>query len=254
MAANAGADALGFVFARKSKRYVDPSSVRGITTGIPPFVARIGVFVDSPPNEVERIAKISGLTAVQLHGDENPEDFRSFSLPLIKAVKVKVSQGELSLEDNGGAGKTVNEKVTKTGKLIGNKEIVDTSYEQLKRWQGLIQGILVDSVVLGQFGGTGHPVPWNNSEVQNLFARIKALEIPLILAGGLSLENVRNAIHAVHPEAVDVSSGVELAGRKDAGLIQEFIKQAKEDSISTQLLRWNQFTDQSPSELSPRFV
>ncbi|GAB6174022.1 phosphoribosylanthranilate isomerase [Paradesulfitobacterium aromaticivorans] len=228
MAVNAGADALGFVFAPHSKRYVDPVSVREITTRISPFVARVGVFVDSTPNEVERIAKISGLTAVQLHGDENPEDFRHLSLPLIKAVKVKVTRGEFAPEGNDSMGKGTDENVIQAGKQELTVEIGQDFGMQLRRWQGLIQGILVDSVVLGQFGGTGHPVAWNNSEVQNLFASIKALGIPLILAGGLSPENVKEGILAVHSEAVDVSSGVELAGRKDARLIREFIKQAQE--------------------------
>lgn len=204
MAVNAGADALGFVFAYKSKRYVDPALVREITNILPPFIARVGVFVDASPDEVERIATVSGLTVIQLHGNENPAHYVHLGLPLIKAVKV-------SLADSKGTA----------------VEVARDLSIKLRAWQGVVQGILADSAVLGQFGGTGQAVPWSHPEVQNLFSHIKAVGIPLILAGGLHPHNVREAIAVVRPEGVDVSSGVEAAGRKDAHLIHEFMEQVK---------------------------
>lgn len=214
MAVNAGADALGFVFAHKSKRYVDPASVREITNKLPPFIARVGVFVDASPDEVERIARVSGLTVIQLHGEENPSDYRDLSLPLIKAVKVSLAEEAPSFDF----------------RMRGQEAAVEVARDlsiKLKAWQGVVQGILVDSAVLGQFGGTGQAVPWNHPEVQNLFSDIKAAGIPLILAGGLHPHNVKEAIEVVRPEAVDVSSGIEVDGRKDKYLIQEFIKQVQ---------------------------
>jgi phosphoribosylanthranilate isomerase len=201
-AAESGADALGFIMAPSSKRYIEPQLVRGIAKQLPPYIARIGVFVNTPPAEVKDLIGFCGFTGFQLHGDEEPEDYRQITSPLIKAIKVPV--GETDLIINGESG-----------------------YSNPGKWTGLVQGLLVDSVVAGQFGGTGHSLPWDNMFSQNLFREIKATGIPLILAGGLTLDNVSEGIRKVKPYAVDVSSGVERDGKKDAMLIQEFIKKAK---------------------------
>ena len=92
----------------------------------------------------------------------------------------------------------------------------------------MLQGILVDSSYQGQLGGTGSPLPWDNLSLQQLFDCIRSFDIPLILAGGLSPENVQLAIRAVKPYGVDVSSGVERLGTKDPDLIKSFIEKAKE--------------------------
>lgn len=227
IAVNAGADALGFVFAPQSKRYIDPVSVREITNKISPFVARAGVFVDSTPDEVENIARISGLTVIQLHGEENPAHYRDLGLPLIKAIKVSLAQGEDPFKGNGGMGEGPDKTVIPADKQEVGIEIGQDFDAKLRAWQGLVQGILIDSAVLGQFGGTGQAVPWSHPEVRNLFSDIKAAGIPLILAGGLYPHNVKEAIEVVRPEAVDVSSGVEADGGKDKNLIQEFMKQVQ---------------------------
>lgn len=213
-AVNAGADALGFVFAHKSKRYIDPASVWEITKKLPPFVARVGVFVDFSPAEVERITRVSGLTVIQLHGDENPADYSHLGLPLIKAIKVDLAEKKSAFKNND----RMNED-------FGDVE--EDLITELQGWQGQVQGILVDSAVMGQFGGTGQPLPWSNPEIQSLFMNIKASGISLILAGGLNPENVKDAIETVRPEIVDVSSGVETAGKKDARLVNKFITECK---------------------------
>lgn len=82
------ADAIGFVFWKRSPRYIAASSARRIARGMPPFVTRVGVFVDASPREVARVAKHVGLNAIQLHGDENPAEYRSIGLPIVKAVSV----------------------------------------------------------------------------------------------------------------------------------------------------------------------
>jgi phosphoribosylanthranilate isomerase len=201
-AAEAGADALGFIMAKSSKRYVEPQLVREITKHLPPYIARIGVFVDTPPAELKDLLDFCGFTGFQLHGDEEPEDYCNITAPLIKAIRVPVNGTDLT-----------------TNRQLG--------YAKIGKWSGLIQGLLVDSVVAGQFGGTGHSLPWDGMFSQNLFREIKAMGIPLILAGGLSLNNVCEGIRKVKPYAVDVSSGVERNGKKDAVLIREFIKKAK---------------------------
>ncbi|MHB8124123.1 MAG: phosphoribosylanthranilate isomerase [Desulfitobacteriaceae bacterium] len=201
-AAEAGADALGFVLVPSSKRYVEPQLVREITAQLPPYIARIGVFVNTLPTEVKELAELCGLTGIQLHGDEDPKHYRENTLPLIKAIRVPVNETNVNIKEQAG-------------------------FTSIRDWRGLVQGLLVDSVVAGQFGGTGCPLPWDNIPSQNLFREIKAEGIPLILAGGLTLLNVCEGIKKVKPYAIDVSSGVERDGRKNAKLIQEFITRAK---------------------------
>ncbi|HWQ88760.1 MAG TPA: phosphoribosylanthranilate isomerase [Desulfitobacteriaceae bacterium] len=200
--AEAGADALGFILVPASKRYIEPSLIREISAQLPPYIARIGVFVNTPPSEVKELAERCGLTGIQLHGEENPENYRQIALPLIKALRVPAEATETSPKGKSGSGN------------IGD-------------WRGLVQGLLVDSVVAGQFGGTGFSLPWNDAASQNLFAEIRSAGIPLILAGGLTLDNIEEGIRIVKPYAVDVSSGVERDGRKAAALIKEFIRKAK---------------------------
>jgi phosphoribosylanthranilate isomerase len=82
------ADAVGFVFWKASPRRVSPAAARKIARALPPFVAKVGVFVDAPPRDVARIARQVGLDAIQLHGDEDPARYRGVGLPLMKAVSV----------------------------------------------------------------------------------------------------------------------------------------------------------------------
>jgi len=195
-AVEAGADALGFVFAPSSKRYVEPKRVREITAQLPPFIARVGVFVDSSPAEVREIITSCGLTVIQLHGDENPEDYRELALPLLKAVRFELDGEEVA------------------GGYLGN-------------WIKSVQGIVLDAAYGGNFGGTGRALPWHDQELQGLCQEIARNKTPLILAGGLNPNNIQTAVAKVRPYAVDVSSGVESAGRKQRELIRAFVTQAK---------------------------
>jgi phosphoribosylanthranilate isomerase len=204
-AAEAGADALGFILAPASKRFIEPRRIREITAQLPPYISRIGVFVNSSPAEVREAAEFCGLTGIQLHGDENPEDYRQIALPLIKALRVPAEEAANGIGGDQGKGALYSPKA----------------------WKGLVQGLLVDSVVAGQFGGTGCSLPWDEAASQDLFAAIRAAGIPLILAGGLTLANVADGIRKVKPYAVDVSSGVEREGQKEAALIREFLRIAK---------------------------
>lgn len=197
-AVEAGADALGFVFHPLSKRSLEPEAARAIITELPPFIARVGVFVDKPWHEVEDIARECGLTAIQLHGKERPEDYKGIRLPIIKA---------LAPEDNS---------------------LTDGTFvNALSEWKNVVQAVLMDSVQAGQFGGTGNMLAWEQPTVQSSVEMVKQSGLPLILAGGLKPENVSHGIKSVHPYAVDVSSGVEREGRKDRELIQAFIYAAK---------------------------
>lgn len=190
-AAASGADAVGFVFWYMSPRRVDPEQAAAITAELPDQVLRVGVFVDAPRDEIERVSQLVGLDLLQLHGEEPPEALEGLSRPALKAVRV-------------GPRFTAEEAL---------------------RYSKTAQGIVVDTRLPGQTlmpGGTGVPFDW--SLVANL-----AEQVPfLMLAGGLSPTNVAEAVRAVRPDAVDVSSGVErMPGRKDPERVKAFIEASR---------------------------
>lgn len=180
-AAEAGVEAIGFVFWPKSRRYIAPSEAAAIAAALPPFVARVGVFVDEAPSTIRAIAAEVGLTALQFHGRESPQACRSFLLPVIKTLSVRDEDSLLGL---GG-------------------------YP--------VQAYLLDTFVPEQPGGTGRRFDWHVAR--------RAVEAGhrIILAGGLDPDNVAEAIQAVQPYGVDVSSGVETGGRKDLAKIHRFV-------------------------------
>ncbi len=188
LAAEAGADAVGFVFWAMSPRRVDVERAAAISRLLPPFVLRVGVFVDASPGEMARAADTVGLDLLQLHGDEPPEVFAALPRRALKAVRV-------------GRGFKANEAL---------------------RYARQAAGLLVDTRLAGDTsmpGGTGVPFDW--SLVNELRAQVPFL----VLAGGLSPDNVASAIEAVRPDAVDVSSGVEaVPGRKDPARVRAFVE------------------------------
>jgi len=181
-AAEAGADAIGLNFWRPGRRYVAPEVARQIARALPPFVCKVGVFVDEDPDKVREIADLVGLDALQLHGAETPEVCAGFDLPVIKGIRVR---GPESLADLG-------------------------------RYR--VAGFLLDAHVPGAAapGGTGRTFDWSLAE------RARAAG-PVILSGGLTPDNVEDAIRRARPYAVDVASGVETNGEKDPAKIRAFI-------------------------------
>jgi phosphoribosylanthranilate isomerase len=202
-AVEAGADAVGFVLA-PSRRQVTPERVQSLVSGLPPTVAKVGVFVNEQPEVVRQIATYSGLTHVQLHGDEPPEALEAVGLPVIKAIRVRSHADLQRLPDYRHAA-----------------------------------AVLLERYVPGQAGGTGKPMDWTMvrwaAEVLRgagvtLSEPDEPLEpgkVKLILAGGLTPQNVVDAIREAQPGGVDVSSGVETNGEKDIDKIYAFVAQAK---------------------------
>jgi len=183
-AADAGAAAIGLVFWPRSPRAVDLPSARGIVAALPPFVLRVGVFVDEQPDVMARIADSVGLDVLQLHGEEPPEMIAALARRALKAVRV-------------GPG---------------------FRPEQALRYASHAAGLLLDTKDADRPGGSGRPFDW--SLVAGLRERVGFL----VLAGGLTPDNVAEAVRAVRPDAVDVSSGVESApGRKDPGKLRAFV-------------------------------
>ncbi len=184
-AARLGADALGFNFWPRSKRYVAPEAAREMVRSLPPFVAAVGVFVDPDRDEVLRAVEASGIQVVQLHGDEPPALCASLPLPVVKAIRIAAARDLAALE----------------------------TYH--------VSAFLLDSASPG-YGGSGRTFDW-------ALAAGVASSIRAILAGGLSPENVADAVRTVRPYGVDVASGVESEpGVKDAARMELFIRAAKE--------------------------
>ena len=188
-ALEAGAEMLGFNFYARSLRYVSPADARRVVEHLPEGVSCVGVFVNEATSaEVERVARESGVGAVQLHGDETPEFCRGLrGLTTIKALRV-------------GPGYSAEAAA-----------LYPTD------------AVLLDAYVADAWGGTGHTCDW-------ALARLtREAVLKLFLAGGLSPENVADAVSAVRPFAVDVCSGVETSpGRKSFQLMRRFIERARE--------------------------
>lgn len=184
-AVEAGADALGFVFA-KSPRQVTKEQAGEIIGNLPPFVTPVAVFVDEQVDIIHAICTFCNIHTVQLHGTENPssiDDLKGYKI--IKAFRIK-EEDDL--------------------KPLAN-------YKP--------HAFLLDSYVKGVAGGTGVPFKWEIARQAHKYG-------PIILSGGLTSENVREAILVVKPYAVDVSSGVESSpGKKDRLLVKRFITNAK---------------------------
>ena len=186
-AAEAGADAIGFVFYAKSPRAVDVRQARAIIAELPPVVTTVGLFVNASRCELNEILEVVPLDLLQFHGDETPQDCEGYHRPWIKALRVRPGDDlEAACQLYAGA-----------------------------------RGILLDTYVAGVPGGTGEAYDWSLVPAH--------LSKPIILAGGLSADNVGQAIAQVRPYAVDVSGGVEQAkGIKDAAKIEAFMQAVKQ--------------------------
>jgi len=184
-AARAGADAIGLVFHPDSPRYVTPEQALQILQAVPPLVTVVGLFMDAEAGEVNEVLATVPVDLLQFHGSETAALCRSFRRGYIKAVPMG--------GDSDGFTATFA------------KDYPDA------------RGFVVDSHAPGAAGGSGKRFDW-----QRLDARPAR---PLILAGGLTPDNVAAAVLEVKPWAVDVSSGVESSpGRKDIALMQRFVQ------------------------------
>jgi phosphoribosylanthranilate isomerase len=197
MVARAGADAIGLNFYPRSSRYISFDVAREIVAALPKEIAKVGLFVNVPPADVCRAYSDLPLDLIQLHGDEPPEYLTQLgNRPVMRAFRVRP----------------------------GNLHPV---VEYLARCRGLKvepRLALLDSLVPGEYGGTGTTVGWSTARQ---YAAQSALP-PLVLAGGLTPQNVAEAIAIVRPAAVDVASGVESSpGRKDPVAVEAFVRAVK---------------------------
>jgi phosphoribosylanthranilate isomerase len=185
VAVDAGADMLGLIFYPPSPRYVTPEQAQTIVASVPSSLPVIGVFVNADAETISRIARVSGVQMVQLHGEESPELCHQLSWPVVKTFRFTAQvQPEMM------------------------RQYTVAAY--------LIEGFHADL-----YGGGGAVADWQRAATLQQYGRI-------MLAGGLTADNVAAAIRTVRPYAVDVCSGVEATpGKKDGHKVRVFVARAK---------------------------
>lgn len=195
VAIDAGADALGFILA-PSKRRVSLEAIRDVVEKLDrsddhPSV--VGVMVNPSREEIIEVVNSGVIETVQLSGDERPDILGSIEVPVIKALRFSAGT---SFED---------------------------ATREIDAWFSAahpVARVIVEGHAAGTYGGTGTRADWD------LVSRL-ALRYPIVLAGGLTPENVGEAIREVRPWGVDVSSGVEVDGAKRLDLIRRFVEEAR---------------------------
>lgn len=205
-AIEAGADLLGFIFARESPRYVTPLQVRGILADVQPWragVRTVGVFVNEAPQNVARLLDFCGLDLAQLHGEEPPE-------------YLGATPGSPALL-RGRAYKGMRPRSPAEAVDLGRRFALPAEVRRARD----LPALLLDAYHPDRRGGTGAVSDWT------VGARLAA-EYPILLAGGLNTGNVADAIVEVRPWGVDVSSGIEAEpGRKDHAAMRAFAEAAR---------------------------
>lgn len=191
-AAAAGADFIGFVFAESRRRVTPAEACQLIATArtTNPAIRAVGLFVNASSDEIRRVRDTAGFDLVQLHGERTTERLSELGVPAIVSLRVEPEADPLQLH-------RFAEDVARYAELI----MIDGYHPTLA-------------------GGTGLRADWN-------VAGRLALNVPVLLAGGLDPECVSEAIRTVQPAGVDVSGGVERNGIKDAELIRSFIANAR---------------------------
>ncbi len=182
-AVEAGADALGFVFA-PSPRQVTPEAASAIIRELPPFVTTVGLVVDQDPLPLIDQCPVD---VVQFHGRESAAAIAPWGRRALKAFRLRSPADLDPIEEFSTVG-----------------------------------ALLLDAYVPGVAGGTGHRFPWELAVAAHRFRR------PIVVAGGLTPENVADCIRQTRPYGVDVSTGVEASpGKKDRARIRAFVQAAK---------------------------
>lgn len=182
---------LGFIFYDKSPRYIEPAQAGAMINWIEGPQC-VGIFVNQSMDDVNIIARQTGIDLVQLHGNESPEYCALMERPVIKAIHVSEEDTEQDIE------------------------------EKSEPYLGTVDYLLFDTKVKGFWGGTGKSFDWN-------LIKKAARGIPFFLSGGIGSENVGKACQTVQPFAVDLSSSLESEpGRKDYDKIEDFMDQMRE--------------------------
>lgn len=198
-AITAGADALGFVFYEKSKRYLAPEAANWLRT-LPAFVTRVGLFVDADLPFILRVYERLSLDLVQLHGDESPDFARALNAHGVRYIRAVPMRTLVT---------------------------VDEVLAYCARYEAAC-GFLLDNYGKSVMGGSGEAFSWKILPELTKQIALTDINAPLIIAGGLNPDNVADLLQTYQPYAVDVSSGVESsAGIKDLAKMLAFIQAVK---------------------------
>ncbi|ACB00822.1 MULTISPECIES: phosphoribosylanthranilate isomerase [Cyanophyceae] len=183
--AKVGVTDLGFICVQKSPRYVTPTQLATLTEALPAHIGKVGVFANQTLSEMLAIISQGNLTTAQLHGDESPE------------LCQQLRQQRPDLE------------------IIKALRIRDRrSLEWAKQYETVVDALLLDAYDPQQLGGTGHQINWDDLRQFNP-------AVPWFLAGGLNPDNIAVALGQLHPDGIDLSSGVEQSpGIKDLSKVQ----------------------------------
>ena len=189
--ADRGANSIGFICVERSPRYISPEPIKAIAEALPNNIDKVGVFADHSLIEITKVVKTARLTSVQLHGSESPEfcDRLRRDLPQdIELIKAFRIKNAASLQE-------IDPYLNK----------VDT--------------LLLDAYHPQMLGGTGHRIDWQDLERFNP-------SLPWLLAGGLTPDNINDALDRLNPDGIDLSSGVERApGDKDLTKVTQLFAQ-----------------------------
>lgn len=196
--ASSNATHLGFIFVKKTKRYVRPEQVGKWVRESRPKQKLVGVFVNPTMEEVEEVLHFVPLDVIQLHGDELVSDLlkirEACRLPIWKAIRHQA---------NG--------------------------VEQLELYRGVANGYVVDSKVKGAYGGTGVSFDW--AAISSYQKEARGQNVPIFIAGGIKPDNISELLHH-HPDGIDVSSGIETDEQKDLAKIQKIMKEVEQHAAS----------------------
>jgi len=199
--AQAGADAVGLNFYARSKRYVTIPRALMIVDSLPTSVVKVGLFVNAEVDEVCETFDRVGLDLIQLHGDEPPSFLAQLGArPVVRAFRLLPPEG-----------------LDAVGRYLA----------ECREMKCMPRMTLIDAYVEGAYGGTGQVADW---QALTTYQPVRPEEPvpPLVLAGGLTPDNVAEAIETVRPAAVDTASGVESTpGRKDHALVERFVERAR---------------------------
>jgi phosphoribosylanthranilate isomerase len=191
--ADLGADSLGFICVKRSPRYITPDKIKAIAEHLPATVDKVGVFAEHSLSEIMAIVYQANLTAVQLHGTESPD----FCTKLRQLLPPKI-------------------ELIKAFRLK-----TAASWQATVVYQELVDTLLLDAYHPQMLGGTGKTIDWQT--LKNFQPTI-----PWMLAGGLTPENIIDAISRLNPNGIDLSSGVERAsGDKDLTKVTQLFQQLK---------------------------
>lgn len=223
-----GAWAIGFIFYKKSPRYIDPLLAQEIIKSLPVNFFTFGVFVNENKENIKKIIKLTDIKYIQLHGDEKLDFCKYFYDSKQNVIKVfrfnkndsnkflnnnVNNNNNVSTNLNDSENDSINNSIHKNRFLFEN----NLDIKKIKEYSNYCKYILIDTYKRNQYGGTGIVTNWKVTKT------IQKNNIPIILSGGLNIENISDAKKQVNPYAFDISSGVEKsAGIKDHNKLIEF--------------------------------